>query len=139
MEVPYNPLTEVQGAKSLTVALSDATKAETSDILYHEVVDIPLPEMQHLKPLRLPKQSTVGDVINYLKTKWKFAFVSLGNPRYLQDSDVVSTRFENSDAYGAWEEYLGLEHLYNALKWSYDTNDDDGCFQSPEKEFTADL
>ncbi|PWA58335.1 ubiquitin carboxyl-terminal hydrolase 12 [Artemisia annua] len=76
----------VQGAKSLTVALSDTTKAETSDILYHEVVDIPLPEMRHLKTLevafhhattnevviytiRLPKQSTVGDVINYLKTK----------------------------------------------------------------------
>ncbi|GKE92308.1 ubiquitin carboxyl-terminal hydrolase 13, partial [Tanacetum coccineum] len=70
-------------------------------------------------------------------SKWKFAFVSLGNPRYLQDSDVVFTRFENSDVYGAWEEYLGLEHLDNALKWY--TNDDDGCFQSPKKEFTADL
>ncbi|GKA78706.1 ubiquitin carboxyl-terminal hydrolase 13 [Tanacetum coccineum] len=266
MEVPYDPLTEVQGAKSLKVASGDATKAETSDILYHEVVDIPLPELQHLKTLevafhhatkdevvihtiRLPKQSTVGDVINYLKSKvelshedaelrllemfynkiyqifplnqeienindkyrtfraeeipeeqkelgpqhrlihvyhftkelyegewqvdnfgdpfifvirddetlaeirlriqkklqvpdeefskWKFAFVSLGNPRYLQDSDVVFTRFENSDVYGAWEEYLGLEHLDNALKWY--TNDDDGCFQSPKKEFTADF
>ncbi|CAN1174444.1 Ubiquitin C-terminal hydrolase 12 [Linum perenne] len=59
---------------------------QTSDILYYEVLDIPLPELQGLKTLkvafhhaskeevvihtiRLPKQSTVGDVINDLKTK----------------------------------------------------------------------
>ncbi|KAG6690566.1 hypothetical protein I3843_10G021400 [Carya illinoinensis] len=59
---------------------------QTSDILYYEVLDIPLPELQGLKNLkvafhhatkdevvihniRLPKQSTVGDVINVLKTK----------------------------------------------------------------------
>ncbi|KAG6770282.1 hypothetical protein POTOM_025959 [Populus tomentosa] len=59
---------------------------QTSDILYYEVLDIPLPELQGLKNLkvafhhatkdevvihniRLPKQSTVGDVINELKTK----------------------------------------------------------------------
>ncbi|KAI3910726.1 hypothetical protein MKW92_029235 [Papaver armeniacum] len=57
-----------------------------SDILYYEVLDIPLPELQDLKTLkiafhystrndtvvhsiRLPKQSTVGDLINDLKTK----------------------------------------------------------------------
>ena len=90
---------------------------QTSDILYYEVLDIPLPELQGLKTLkvafhhatmdevsilikflqlklynflhakivgsiciqvvvhtiRLPKQSTVGDVINDLKTKvWVF-------------------------------------------------------------------
>ncbi|KAF7153501.1 hypothetical protein RHSIM_Rhsim01G0198200 [Rhododendron simsii] len=173
---------------------------QTSDILYYEVLDIPLPELQGLKTLkvafhhatkeevsvhtiRLPKQSTVGDVINELKTKvelshadaelrllevfyhkiykvpeeeknlglhdrlihvyhftketaqnqmqiqnfgepfflvihegetlaevkvrvqkklqvpdeefakWKFAFLSLGRPEYLEDSDVVSGRF----------------------------------------------
>ncbi|GKF45675.1 ubiquitin carboxyl-terminal hydrolase 13-like protein isoform X1, partial [Tanacetum coccineum] len=55
-------------------------------ILYYEVLDIPLPELQGLKTLkvafhhatkdevlihtnRLPKQSTVGDVITDLKTK----------------------------------------------------------------------
>ncbi|KAI7729020.1 hypothetical protein M8C21_024565, partial [Ambrosia artemisiifolia] len=65
---------------------------QTSDILYYEVLDIPLPELQGLKTLkvafhhatkdevvihtiRLPKQSTVGDVINDLKTK-----VELSNP-----------------------------------------------------------
>ncbi|KAG5053183.1 hypothetical protein JHK87_005381 [Glycine soja] len=59
---------------------------QTSDILYYEVLDIPLPELQGLKTLkvafhhatkdevvihtiRLPKQSTVGDVLNDLKTK----------------------------------------------------------------------
>ncbi|XP_071709501.1 ubiquitin C-terminal hydrolase 13-like isoform X2 [Rutidosis leptorrhynchoides] len=43
-------------------------------------------------------------------SKWKFAFVSLGRPEYLQDSDVVSNRFQRGDVYGAWEHYLGLEH-----------------------------
>ncbi|GJY00149.1 putative ubiquitinyl hydrolase 1 [Tanacetum coccineum] len=224
---------------------------QTSDILYYEVLDIPLPELQGLKTLkvafhhatkdevvihtiRLPKQSTVGDVINDLKTKvelshkdaelrllevfyhkiykifplnekienindqywtlraeeipeeekdlgpqdrlihvyhftkdasqnqvqvqnfgepfflviregetlaevkvriqkklqvpdeeftkWKFAFLSLGRPTYLQDADVVSTRFQRRDVYGAWEQYLGLEHSDNASKRSYAAN-----------------
>ncbi|KAL2585694.1 hypothetical protein AAZV13_13G011301 [Glycine max] len=59
---------------------------QTSDILYYEVLDIPLPELQGLKTLkvafhhatkdevvihtiRLPKQSIVGDVLDDLKTK----------------------------------------------------------------------
>ncbi|KVI07404.1 Peptidase C19 domain-containing protein [Cynara cardunculus var. scolymus] len=179
--------------------------SQTSDILYYEVLDIPLPELQGLKTLkvafhhatkdevvihtiRLPKQSTVADVINDLKTKifplnekienindqywtlraeevcskylslgtfiihnipeeekdlgpqdrlihvyhfmkdasqnqvWKFAFLSLGRPTYLQDSDVVSSRFQRRDVYGAWEQYLGLEHSDNASKRSYAAN-----------------
>nr|XP_043617899.1 ubiquitin C-terminal hydrolase 13-like [Erigeron canadensis]XP_043617900.1 ubiquitin C-terminal hydrolase 13-like [Erigeron canadensis] len=52
-------------------------------------------------------------------SKWKFAFVSLGRPTYLQDSDVVSTRFQGRDIYGAWEHYLGLEHSENTHKRSY--------------------
>ncbi|KAH7561340.1 hypothetical protein JRO89_XS10G0213700 [Xanthoceras sorbifolium] len=202
---------------------------QTSDILYYEVLDIPLPELQCLKTLkvafhhatkdevsihtiRLPKQSTVGDVINDLKTKvelshpnaelrllevfyhkiykipdeeknlgphdrlihvyhfakdtaqnqmqiqnfgepfflvihegetlaeikvriqkklqvlddefakWKFAFLSLGRPEYLQDSDVVSSRFQRRDVYGAWEQYLGLEHSDSAPKRAYAAN-----------------
>ncbi|KAG8650968.1 hypothetical protein MANES_07G083000v8 [Manihot esculenta] len=223
---------------------------QTSDILYYEVLDIPLPELQGLKTLkvafhhstkdevvihtiRLPKQSTVGDVINDLKTKvelshpsaelrllevfyhkiykifphnekienindqywtlraeeipeeeknlspndrlihvyhfmkdpaqnqqvqnfgepfflvihegetlaevkvriqkklqvpdeefakWKFAFLSLGRPEYLQDTDIVSSRFQRRDVYGAWEQYLGLEHSDNAPKRSYAAN-----------------
>ncbi|GLJ31724.1 hypothetical protein SUGI_0637840 [Cryptomeria japonica] len=218
---------------------------KTSDILYYEVLDIPLPELKRLKTLkvlfrhstkdevsvhniRLPKQSTAGDVINDLKTKvglsnadaeirllevfyykiykifpldekvenindfcwtlraeeipeeeknlgpndrlihvyhfkkdasrndmvknfgepffllihegeilaevkqriqkklqvsddefakWKFAFLSQGEPDYLQVTDIVSSRFQSlADvcAYGAWEQYLGLEHSGNA-------------------------
>ncbi|KAJ8439362.1 hypothetical protein Cgig2_022499 [Carnegiea gigantea] len=202
---------------------------QTSDILYYEVLDIPLPELQGLKTLkvafhhatkdevtihtiRLPKQSTVGDVLNDLKTKifpptekienindqywtlraeeipeeeknlgpydrlihvyhftketaqnqmqiqnfgepfflvihegenlaevkvriqkklqvpdeefskWKFAFLSLGRPEYLQDTDVVSSRFQRRDVYGAWEQYLGLEHADTAPKRTYSAN-----------------
>ncbi|PHT31660.1 Ubiquitin carboxyl-terminal hydrolase 12 [Capsicum baccatum] len=221
---------------------------QTSDILYYEVLDIPLPELQCLKTLkvafynaakaevnihtiRLPKQSTVDDVLNHLKTKvelshpdaelrllevfyhkifkifppterienindqywtlraeeipeeeknlgphdrlihvyhfmkdatqnqahvqnfgepfflvihegetlsevkvriqkklqvpdeefskWKFAFLSVSRPDYLEDSDVVSIRFQRRDVYGAWEQYLGLEHTDNGPKRSY--------------------
>ncbi|XAR53555.1 Ubiquitinyl hydrolase 1 [Bertholletia excelsa] len=233
---------------------------QTSDILYYEVLDIPLPELQGLKTLkvafhlatkdevgihtiRLPKQSTVGDVINDLKTKvelshpnaelrllevfyhkiykifplnekienindqywtlraeeipeeeknlgphdrlihvyhfmkdtaqnqvqiqnfgepfflvihegetlaevkvriqkklrvpdeeyskWKFAFLSLGRPEYLQDLDIVSTRFQRRDVYGAWEQYLGLEHSDNAPKRSYAANQNRHAFEKP--------
>ncbi|KAI3706065.1 hypothetical protein L1987_76318 [Smallanthus sonchifolius] len=233
---------------------------QTSDILYYEVLDIPLPELQGLKTLkvafhhavkdevvihtiRLPKQSTVGDVINDLKTKvelshkdaelrllevfyhkiykifplnekienindqywtlraeeipeeekdlglqdrlihvyhfmkdasqnqaqvqnfgepfflviregetlaevkiriqkklqvpdeefskWKFAFLSLGRPTYLQDSDVVSTRFQRRDVYGAWEQYLGLEHADNTSKRLYAANQNRHTFEKP--------
>ncbi|KAJ4898182.1 Ubiquitin carboxyl-terminal hydrolase 13 [Raphanus sativus] len=220
---------------------------QMSDILYYEVLDIPLPELQGLKTLkvafrhaskdevtvltmRLPKQSTVGDVINELKTKvelshqdaelrllevfshkiykifasteriesindhywtllaeeipeeeknigpnarlihvyhfakeagqsqqvhnfgdpfilvihegetleemktriqkklhvpddefakWKFASFSMGRPDYLQDTDVVYNRFQRKDVYGAWEQYLGVEHVDNAPKRAY--------------------
>ncbi|WMV52526.1 hypothetical protein MTR67_045911 [Solanum verrucosum] len=199
---------------------------QISDILYYEVLDIPLPELQCLKTLkvafhhstkdeieilnvRLPKQSTVGDVLNEIKSKvelshpnaelrllevfyhkiykipeeeknlgphdrlihvyhftketpqnqmqvqnfgepfflviregetlaeikvriqkklqvsdeefskWKFAFLSLGRPEYLQDSDIVSNRFQRRDVYGAWEQYLGLEHADNTSKRPY--------------------
>ncbi|XP_047333400.1 ubiquitin C-terminal hydrolase 12-like isoform X1 [Impatiens glandulifera] len=235
---------------------------QTSDILYYEVLDIPLPELQGLKTLkvafhhatkdevavhiiRLPKQSTVGDVINDLRTKvelshptaeirllevfyhkiykvfplnekienindqywtlraeeipeeeknigphdrlihvyhfmkdtaqnqaqqvqnfgdpfflvihegetlaevklriqkklqlqdeefskWKFAFLSLGRPEYLQDSDIVGSRFQRN-VYGAWEQYLGLEHADSAPKRSYAANQNRHTFEKPVK------
>ncbi|KAJ6986547.1 hypothetical protein NC653_019919 [Populus alba x Populus x berolinensis] len=236
---------------------------QTSDILYYEVLDIPLPELQGLKTLkvafhhatkdevvihtiRLPKQSTVGDVINDLKakvelshpnaelrllevfyhkiykifphnekienindqywtlraeevpeeeknlaphdrlihvyhfmkdttqnqvvqnfgepfflvihegetltevkiriqkklqvpdeefSKWKFAFLSLGRPEYLQDSDIVSSRFQRRDVYGAWEQYIGLEHSDNAPKRSYAANQNRHTFEKPYSRF----
>lgn len=81
----------------------------------------------------------------------------MGRPEYLQDSDIVSTRFQvlmtplschvlppicvpyvccaylslhlillftfqRRDVYGAWEQYLGLEHTDNAPKRSYAAN-----------------
>ncbi|KAI9153875.1 hypothetical protein LWI28_017843 [Acer negundo] len=235
---------------------------QTSDILYYEVLDIPLPELQGLKNLkvafhhatkdevvihniRLPKQSMVGDVINELKTKvelshpnaelrllevfyhkiykifppnekienindqywtlraeeipdeeknlgpqdrlihvyhftkesaqnqmqvqnfgepfflvihegetladvrvriqkklqvpdeefskWKFAFLSLGRPEYLQDTDIVFNRFQRRDVYGAWEQYLGLEHSDNAPKRAYSVNQNRHTFEKPVK------
>ncbi|XP_072978196.1 ubiquitin C-terminal hydrolase 12 isoform X1 [Typha angustifolia] len=235
---------------------------QTSDILYYEVLDIPLPELQGLKTLkvafhhatkddvvihsiRLPKNSTVGDVINDLKTKvelsypnaelrllevfyhkiykifpphekienindqywtlraeeipeeeknlgphdrlihvyhfmkdpnqnqmqvqnfgepfflviregetlaevkvriqkklqvpdeefakWKFAFLSMNRPDYLQDSDIVSSRFQRRDVYGAWEQYLGLEHSDTTPKRAYTANQNRHTFEKPVK------
>ncbi|GMP99193.1 hypothetical protein CsSME_00046759 [Camellia sinensis var. sinensis] len=54
--------------------------------------------------------------------KWKFAFLSLGRPEYLHDTDIVSSRFQRRDVYGAWEQYLGLEHSDNAPKRAYAAN-----------------
>ncbi|KAK9010463.1 hypothetical protein V6N11_036971 [Hibiscus sabdariffa] len=234
---------------------------QTSDILYYEVLDIPLPELQGLKNLkvafyhatkdevvihniRLPKQSTVGDVIDELKkkvelsdptaelrllevfhhkiykifppsekienindqywtlraeeipeeeknlgpqdrlihvyhfiketslnqmqvqnfgdpfflvihegetladvkariqaklqvpdeefSKWKFALLSLGQPEYLEDSDILFNRFQRRDVYGAWEQYLGLEHSDNSPKRAY-VNQNRHTFEKPVK------
>ncbi|KAL0743878.1 hypothetical protein Bca4012_085391 [Brassica carinata] len=235
---------------------------QTADILYYEVLDIPLPELQGLKTLkvafhhatkdevvihniRLPKQSTVGDVINELKTKvelshpdaelrllevffhkiykifssterienindqywtlraeeipeeeknigptdrlihvyhftkeagqnqaqvqnfgepfflvihegetleeiksriqkklhvpdedfakWKFASFAMGRPEYLQDTDVVYDRFQRRDVYGAWEQYLGMEHVDNAPKRAYAANQNRHSYEKPVK------
>lgn len=235
---------------------------QNSDILYYEVLDIPLPELQGLKNLkvafhhatkdevvihniRLPKQSTVGDVIDELKSKvelshpdaelrllevfyhkiykifpsnekienindqywtlraeeipeeekslepngrlihvyhftkdtaqnqiqvqnfgepfflfiresetlaeikvriqkklhvpdeeyskWKFAFMSLGRPEYLQDNDIVSSRFQRRDVYGAWEQYLGLEHTDTSPKRAYTANQNRHTYEKPVK------
>lgn len=234
---------------------------QVSDILYFEVLDIPLPELQGLKSLkvafhnykteevtvhnvRLPKQSTVGDVLNELKTKvelsnpkaelrilevfyhkiykifplnekienindqywtlraeeipveeknlglqdrlihvyhfmrdpgqnhmvqnfgepfflviredetlhaiksriqkklevpdedfskWKFAFVSLGRPEYFVDNDVVGSKFQKKETYGAWEYYLGLEHADSSPKKSHQANQNRHLFEKAVK------
>ncbi|CAM8973806.1 unnamed protein product [Rhodiola kirilowii] len=236
--------------------------SQASDILYYEVLDIPLPELQGLKNLkvvfhsstkdevavhniRLPKQSTIADVINELKSKvelshpeaelrlvevfyhkiykifpptekienindqywtlraeeiheeeknigphdrlihvyhfnkensqnqvqvqnfgepfflvihegetvaeikvriqqklqvpdeefskWKFAFLSMGRPEYLQDSDVLSARFQRREVYGAWEQYLGLEHSDTSPKRTYTANQNRHAYEKPVK------
>ncbi|XP_049403180.1 ubiquitin C-terminal hydrolase 12-like [Solanum stenotomum] len=247
-----------RGVDRLTEMLSHYN--QTSDILYYEVLDIPLPELQGLKTLkvtfyhsakdevtihtiRLPKQSTIADVLNDLKTKvelsrpdaelrllevfyhkiykifplnerienindqywtlraeeipeeeknldpqsrlihvyhfikettqnqaqvlnfgepfflvihdgetltevkariqkklqvpdeefskWKFAFLSMGRPEYLEESDIVSNRFQKRDVYGAWEQYLGLEHTDSAPKRSYSAHQNRQNFEKP--------
>merc|ERR1719214_186990 len=42
--------------------------------------------------------------------KWKLAVVSFGRVEYLEDDDVVRSRFRKHDNYGNWDDYLGLEH-----------------------------
>ncbi|MBA0692953.1 hypothetical protein Goari_010473, partial [Gossypium aridum] len=54
-----------------------------------------------------------------VKHEWKFAFMSLSRPEYLQESDIVFNRFQRRDVYGAWEQYLGLEHSDNTPKRAY--------------------
>ncbi|XP_057782080.1 ubiquitin C-terminal hydrolase 12-like isoform X3 [Salvia miltiorrhiza] len=50
-------------------------------------------------------------------SKWKFAFVSQGRAEYLEDSEILFTRFQQtSSMYIAWEQYLGLEHIDNSPK-----------------------
>ncbi|KAI3914506.1 hypothetical protein MKW92_004445 [Papaver armeniacum] len=126
----------------------------TTDIMYYEVLDIPLPELEGLKTLkvafrlstkndtvvhsiRLPKQSTVGDLINDLKTK-----VELSHPdaelrllvvTYHKIGKILplSEKIENIDQY--WklraeeileeEKNLGpkdlLIHVYHFTKPAY--------------------
>jgi len=49
--------------------------------------------------------------------KWKFSFYAVGRSEYLQDTDIVLSKFGNRrDNYGAWEQYLGLEHIDKAPK-----------------------
>ncbi|XP_056171639.1 ubiquitin C-terminal hydrolase 12-like isoform X1 [Syzygium oleosum] len=62
--------------------------------------------------------------------KWKFAFLSLGRPEYLEDSEILSNRFQRRDVYG--EQYLGLEHS-DAPKRSYVVNQNRHTHEKPVK------
>ncbi|KAL2326631.1 hypothetical protein Fmac_025689 [Flemingia macrophylla] len=66
-------------------------------------------------------------------SKWNFAFVSFGRPEYLQDIDIVSTRFQRRDIYGAWEQYLGLEHTDNGPRRSFAGNQNRHAYEKPVK------
>jgi ubiquitin carboxyl-terminal hydrolase 7 len=65
--------------------------------------------------------------------KWKFAFVSMNRPDYLQDSDVVPARFQRREVYGAWEQYLGLEHTDTPPKRAYIVNQNRHTLEKPVK------
>ena len=41
--------------------------------------------------------------------KWKWAYHSLGRTEYLEEEDVVASRFVNKNQFGAYENYLGIE------------------------------
>ena len=43
-------------------------------------------------------------------TKWKLAVVSFGRVEYLEEDDIVRSRFRKHDNYGNWDDYFGLEH-----------------------------
>ncbi|XP_042437838.1 ubiquitin C-terminal hydrolase 13-like isoform X3 [Zingiber officinale] len=64
-------------------------------------------------------------------SKWKFAFVSTGRPDYLHDSDLISVCFQRRDVYGAWEQYLGLEHSDTYSKKAYSANQNRHTFDKP--------
>ncbi|XP_071690524.1 ubiquitin C-terminal hydrolase 12-like [Rutidosis leptorrhynchoides] len=66
-------------------------------------------------------------------SKWKFAFLSLGRPEYLQDTDIVSSRFQRRDVYGAWEHYLGLEHPDTSPKRPFTANQNRHAYEKPVK------
>ncbi|KAK3017522.1 hypothetical protein RJ639_007459 [Escallonia herrerae] len=66
-------------------------------------------------------------------SKWKFAFLSLGRPEYLQDTDIVSSRFQRRDVYGAWEQYLGLEHSDTTPKRAFAANQNRHTYEKPVK------
>ncbi|KAG2629395.1 hypothetical protein PVAP13_3KG431800 [Panicum virgatum] len=66
-------------------------------------------------------------------SKWKLAFISMNRPEYLQDTDVVSARFQRRDVYGAWEQYLGLEHTDTTSKRSYTANQNRHTYEKPVK------
>ncbi|KHG10063.1 Ubiquitin carboxyl-terminal hydrolase 12 -like protein [Gossypium arboreum] len=79
--------------------------------------------------LRIQKKLQVSDEEF---SKWKFAFMSLGQPEYLQDSDIVFKRFQRRDVYGAWEQYLGLEHSDTSPRRTY-VNQNRNTFEKPVK------
>ncbi|KAA8534612.1 hypothetical protein F0562_032129 [Nyssa sinensis] len=90
-------------------------------LVIHEGETLAEVKVRVQKKLRVPDEEF---------SKWKFAFLSLGRPEYLQDSDIVSSRFQRRDVYGAWEQYLGLEHSDNAPKRSYAANQNDTHLRS---------
>ncbi|KAJ4897015.1 Ubiquitin carboxyl-terminal hydrolase 12 [Raphanus sativus] len=80
---------------------------------------------------RIQKKLHVSDVDF---AKWKFAFMSMGRPEYLQDSDVVYNLFQRRDVYGAFEQYLGLvEHTDTSPKRAYTANQNRHAYEKPVK------
>ncbi|KAI3902889.1 hypothetical protein MKX01_040116 [Papaver californicum] len=111
---------------------------QTCDILYYEVLDIPLPEFQDLKTLevafrhstkndtvfrsiRLPKQSTVGDLLNDLMTKIHKIYPV--NEKIMQINDHYWMMTLRAEEILKEEKNLGprdrLIHIYHITKDEY--------------------
>ncbi|KAI3856931.1 hypothetical protein MKX03_012339 [Papaver bracteatum] len=116
LQQPNPQAMKYRGFGHLSEMLIDYNR--TSDILYYEVLDIPLPELQDLRNLnvafrhstkketvlhsiRLPKQSTVGDLLNDLKTK-----VELSHP----DAEL---RLLDVDYHKIWKKFPLSEKIEN--------------------------
>ncbi|KAJ1285596.1 hypothetical protein BS78_03G290900 [Paspalum vaginatum] len=66
--------------------------------------------------------------------KWKFAYVTYSRPEYLQDSDIVLSRFQKQKPiYGEWEHHLGLEHAATTPKRSYLASQNRHSLEKPVK------
>ncbi|KAG2601030.1 ubiquitin C-terminal hydrolase 12-like isoform X1 [Panicum virgatum] len=77
------------------------------------------------KRLRIPDEQFL---------KWKFACVTYSQTEYLQDSDVVLSRFQKQKpVYGAWEHHLGLEHTATTPKRSFLASQNRHSFEKPVK------
>ncbi|XP_047971318.1 ubiquitin C-terminal hydrolase 12-like isoform X2 [Salvia hispanica] len=50
------------------------------------------------------------DVSDEEFSKWKFAFVSQDRTEYLENSEFLFSRFQQTSSIYIWEQYLGLEH-----------------------------
>ncbi|CAO2820246.1 unnamed protein product [Amaranthus hypochondriacus] len=93
-------------------------------LVIHEGETLAEIKMRLQKKLRVPDEEF---------SKWKFAFWSLNRPEYLQDTDIVSSRFQRRDVYGAWEQYLGLEHTDTSPKRAYIANQNRHAYEKPVK------
>jgi ubiquitin carboxyl-terminal hydrolase 7 len=66
--------------------------------------------------------------------KWKFACVTYSRTEYIQDSDVVLSRFQKQKpVYGPWEHHLGLEHTATTPKRSFLASQNRHSFEKPVK------
>ncbi|KAM0908720.1 hypothetical protein ACQ4PT_015296 [Festuca glaucescens] len=136
----YSHLPEPQPIKCRgTECVQDILHNQTSDILYYEVLDVPIvslvvayhhatKDQVSLHSIRLPGSSTVGDVLSDIKSK-----VELSHPNaeirllevfyhkiykiFTPDDKIENIsyqywtlRAEEREQYKAWEQYLGLEH-----------------------------
>ncbi|KAF9607610.1 hypothetical protein IFM89_037538 [Coptis chinensis] len=184
-EVLDIPLPELECLKTLEVSFHHATKKEVElshpnvelrllEVFYHKIYKIPEEEKNcgthdHIihvyhftkdtsqnqmlvqnfcKPflLVIHDGETLADVKVRIQKKlrvpvpdlckWKFVYISLGRAEYLQDTDIVSTRFQRRELFAPWEQYLGLEHSDIAPNGLHAANQNHPAVDLPSSKFT---